>query len=435
MFTPAPTRRRFLQGAGVALALPLLDRFAPVGRAALFDSDAAKPPGRMVCLCATLGLHRPYFNPAAAGRDYELTPYLEPLARHREDFTVVSGLSHPGVDGGHSSEMSFLTAAPHPAASSFKNGISLDQFALERLLPDTRFPHLTLGVAGASLSWTRAGVQIPATNDPRALFESLFLAGSKEEVARRRAALADGRSVLDVVAGRAERLRAGSPAGDRETLDQYFTSVRTLEGRLKASEAWIDRPKPVVDYPRPEGTPEPANFVARQGLMYDLVRLALQTDSTRIVTLMLSGNNLVPTLDGVDVDWHNLSHHGKDPAKIAQLRRIELEEMRLLGRFLDELADTPELGSGAGTGSGGRLLDSTLVLFGSNLGNASVHDTRDMPMLLAGGKSMGVEHAGHLAHDPEDHPPLCNLHVSMLQALGVETDRFASGIGTLTGLG
>ena len=180
----APTRRRFLQGAGVALALPLLDRFAPVGRAAVFDGDAAKPPGRMVCLCATLGLHRPYFNPTAAGRDYELTPYLEPLARHREDFTVVSGLSHPGVDGGHSSEMSFLTAAPHPAASSFKNGISLDQFALERLLPDTRFPHLTLGVAGASLSWTRAGVQIPATNDPRALFESLFLAGSKEEVAR-----------------------------------------------------------------------------------------------------------------------------------------------------------------------------------------------------------------------------------------------------------
>ena len=426
MHNTAPTRRRFLQGAGVALALPLLDRFAPLGRAA---EAAAKPPGRMVCLCATLGLHKPYVIPETAGADFEITPYLEPLARHRGDFTVVSGLSHPGVDGGHSSEMSFLTAAPHPAASSFRNGISLDQYALEKLLPDTRFPHLTLGVAGASLSWTRAGVQIPAENDPRRLFESLFLAGSEDEVARQRAALADGRSVLDVVAGRAKRLRAGSPAGDRQTLDQYFTSVRTLEGRLKASEAWVDRPKPEVDYPRPDGTPDAANFVARQSLMYDLVRLALQTDSTRIVTLMLSGNNLVPELDGVDVDWHNLSHHGKDPAKIAQLRLIELEEMKLLGGFLDALADTPE------PAGGGRLLDSTLTLFGSNLGNASVHDTRDMPMLLAGGSALGVKHAGHLAHDPEDHPPLCNLHVSMLQAMGVETDTFASGTGTLTGLG
>ena len=149
---------------------------------------------------------------------------------------------------------------------------------------------------------------------------------------------------------------------------------------------------------------------------------------------MLSGNNLVPTLDGVEVDWHNLSHHGKDPAKIAQLRKIELEEMKLLGGFLDALADTPEPNAAAGA-NGGSVLDSTLVLFGSNLGNASVHDTRNMPAILAGGKALGVRHAGHLAFDPDDHPPLCNLHVSMLQALNVETDTFASGTGTLTGLG
>ena len=416
-------RRTFLRGAGVALALPLLERFAP---GALYDS-ATKPPGRMVCLCATLGLHAPLLFPEQTGKGYAPTPYLEPLARHRDDFTILSGLSHPGVDGGHSSEMCFLTAQPHPAASSFRNAISLDQYAVEKLVPDTRFPYLALGVSGPSLSWTRAGVQIPAVTSPRKLFEALFLGGSKKEQKQRTEALADGRSVLDVVAARAKRLHDDSPAGDRRTLDQYFDSVRELERRMEASQAWVNRPKPQVDYAPPTDVNDAGDFVGKQSLLYDMVRLALQTDSTRVVTLMLSGNNLVPTLDGVEVDWHNLSHHGKDPAKIAQLRRIELAEMTLLGGFLDALADTPE--------NGGSMLDSTLVLFGSNLGNASVHDTRNMPAILAGGKALGVRHAGHLAFDPDDHPPLCNLHVSMLQALGVETDSFASGTGTLTGLG
>ncbi|MFH5805220.1 DUF1552 domain-containing protein [Alienimonas sp. DA493] len=429
MFAPAArrpfSRRTLLRGAGVALALPLLERFAP---GALRAADG-RGPGRMVCLCATLGLHQPLFTPEGTGRDYKLSPYLEPLARHRDDFTVFSGLSHPEVDGGHSSEASFLTAAPDPASANFKNSISLDQYALDYLNPDTRFPHLTLGIAGPSLSWTRAGVQIPAQNSPSQLFEALFLDGSAEQKRARTAAIADGRSVLDVVAARAKRLRDRSPAGDRRTLDQYFTSVRELERRMQASEAWIARPKPKVDYPKPTDVEDRADFVAKQTLMYDMMRLALQTDSTRIITLMLSGNNLVPPLEGIDVDWHNLSHHGKDPEKIAQLRHIELEEMRLLAGFLDSLADTPDVG-----GAGGRLLDSTLVLFGSNLGDASMHDTRNMPMLLAGGSALGVKHAGHLAFDKEDHPPLCNLYVTMLQALGVETDRFASGTGTLTGL-
>ncbi|NNJ25804.1 DUF1552 domain-containing protein [Alienimonas chondri] len=421
MFDHLP-RRTFLRGAGVAMALPLLERFAP---GALLSSDV-RGPGRMVCLCATLGLHQPLFTPEGTGHDYKLSPYLEPLARHKRDFTVFSGLSHPEVDGGHSSEASFLTAAPNPASSNFRNSISLDQYALDHLNPDTRFPHLTLGIAGPSLSWTRAGVQIPAQSSPSQLFEALFLDGSAEQKRARTDAIADGRSVLDLVAARAKRLQDRSPAGDRRTLDQYFTSVRELEQRMQASEAWVDKPKPQVDYAPPTDVKDRSDFVAKQSLMYDMMRLALQTDSTRVITLMLSGNNLVPALDGIEVDWHNLSHHGKDPEKIEQLRRIELEEMNLLAGFLDSLADTEE--------AGGRLLDRTLVLFGSNLGNASMHDTRNMPMLLAGGSALGMKHAGHLAFDADDHPPLCNLHVSMLQALGVETDTFASGTGTLTGL-
>ena len=412
---PMTSRRDFLRAAGVSLALPLLAR-----RAEAIDEGRESAPVRMVCLCTTLGLHREFFVPERTGRDFEPSPYLQPLAKHRERMTVLSGLSHPEVDGGHSSEMCFLTAAPHPAAASFKNTISLDQYAVQRLPNQTRFPFLTLTTGGGGLSWTSAGVQIPAQDRPSQIYEALFLDGSEADKTKRRRELANGQSVLDLVRERAKRMERDGSSADRQTLQQYFTSVRELEQRLQASEEWIDRPKPRVEMTKPDDVTDRADFVPRQRLMYELIALALQTDSTRVVTFMLAGNNLKPPLDGIESDWHNLSHHGKDPEKIAQLRLIEMEEMRLLGRFLDGLADVAERGR--------PLLDSTMVLFGSNLGNASNHSTKGMPMLVAGG---GLPHAGHLAHDEDDHPALAKLYVDMLQRLGIETDRFASGEGTL----
>lgn len=378
----------------------------------------------MVTLSSYLGFHTPYLYPTESGSDYSITPYLEPLKELRHKFTVMSGLSHPDVDGGHSSERSFLTAAPHPGSSSFRNTISLDQFAAEQVDSGTRYRFLALNSGGGSMSWTRGGVQIPAESRPSRLFAKLFLEGTVEEVAQQVRRLQEGQSIMDLVRGQARKLEQKIGGRDREKLDEYFTSVRDLERRLHQAEEWTNRPKPKVDYKQPQDVEDKADLVGRQALMYDLVHLALQTDSTRLITFSLSGTNLVPPIPGVTADWHNLSHHGRDPDKLTQLRTIELSELELFAEFLTKLHNTEEEGES--------LLDRTMVLLGSNLGNASSHDTRNMPIVLAGG---GFKHGQHLAFDPQDHPPLCNVYLSMLQEFGVEADAFASSTGTINGLG
>ena len=414
------TRRTFLKGSGTLLALPLLEAMLPrAGRA------AAAAPGkrRLVCIATGLGLHTPFLNPEQAGRDYPLTPYLEPFAHLRDEFTIFSGLSHPLVDGGHSSESSFLTGAAHPGAVSFRNTISLDQFAIEKLQPDTRVPFLTLSQGGLGLSWTRSGVRIPTEERASALFAQLFLDGSESEKREQMQNIQDGRSIMDTSLDRAKRLQSRVGPRDRETLDQYFTSVRDVERRLGAAEAWAKRPKPKVDYAPPKDPTVPSDFITRHRLLLDMVRLALQTDSTRFATVFFNGSSVAPPIEGVTSDWHNLSHHGRNPEKISQLKIIELTDLHLIADFLTALKGTKEEGE--------TLLDRTTVLYGSNLGNASSHDTRNLPMMLFGG---GFKHGQHLQFDAEKNPPLANLHVSILQRLGIETDTFASGKGTLTGL-
>jgi len=414
------SRRQFLRAAGVSLALPALDSSAPFARAA-----AAGPIRRMVCCCATLGIHAENLFPATTGRDFELTPYLEPLKEFRRGFTLFSGVSHPEVDGGHSSEASFLTAAPHPGASSFRNTISLDQFVLEKLPPATRFGSLVLntGNGGTGLSVSRSGVKVPADWRPSEVFKKLFVNGTPREVAQQGDRLRDGRSIMDTVAGDAKRLQSRVTARDREKLDEYFTTVREVEQRLKLAEDWAKKPKPQVSTPPPTDVQNAADFVARTRLMFDLAHLALQTDSTRVITLMIQGHNSVPPVQGITIDWHNLSHHGKDPEKLAQLRVIELEQMKLLAAFLAKLKSSKE--------SVADLLENTMVLYGSNLGNASSHDTRNMPLLLAGG---GFKHGQHLAGDQRNNTPAGQIFVAMLQRLGIETDNFASGRGRMKGL-
>ena len=423
MTTPL-SRRTLLRGAGVALALPLLDGMFP-GLAARGASGAVGPGAkrRMVAICTNLGLHAPYLNPERAGRDFALTPYLEPMKHLRDEFTVVSGVSHPGVDGGHSAEASFLTAAPHPGTSSFRNTISLDQYALEQLRPDTRLPSLALNSGSGSLSWTRGGVQIPADGSPSRLFAKLFLGGSPKEVQAQVQKLREGRSVLDAVNARAKRMNQGLGHGDRDKLDEYFTSVRELEGRMVKAEEWSTKPKPKVDVPQPKDITDRADIIGRIRLMLDLVHLALQTDSTRLVTMFIDGSGLVPPIEGVTEGHHNLSHHGKDPKKLEQLKAVELAQFQALADFLTKLKGTREEGSD--------LLDRTMVYLGSNLGNASSHDNKNMPCFVAGG---GFRHGQHLAFDPQNNAPLCNLYVSMLQQMGVEADAFASGKSTLNGL-
>ncbi len=413
------TRRTFLRGAGVAIALPYLESLLPCG-AATVSSRARR---RMIAINIGLGLHGPNIIPTRAGREYELPIYLKILGEYRDQFTVMSGVSHPEVGGGHLSYKSFLTCAPHPNSAGFRNTISLDQFAAAQLGTETRFASLSLSTSGPGLSWSRSGVEIPTYRRPSLVYQKLFVDGSPEEVARRVERMKEGQSVLDVVMDKTRRMKRRLGGRDREKLDQYFEAVREAERRLLKAEAWEHRPKPKVDAEQPRDHTDPKEMIGRMRLLYDVMHLAIESDSTRFVTCNFPGMNAVPVIPGIDVDYHNLSHHAKDPAKVKQLTIVESAVVNELAEFLKKLD-----GSAQGDGS---LLDSTMVLFGSNLGNASSHDTKNMPIVLAGG---GFDHGQHLAFDRKDNYPLPNLYVSMLQRLGMETDRFGTGSATMRGL-
>jgi len=415
------TRRKFLRAAGVGLALPLLDSDSVVA-----GKDAASPPRRMVCICTNMGMMPQYFWPEGTGSDYAPSEYLKLIDEHRSDYTVLSGVSHPDVDGGHHAEISYLTAAPHPAAGGFKNSISLDQYAAERIGFKTRYPFLALsvGAENSTLSWTASGVRIPAEQRPSAVFRRMFIQGSAAEVREQIQGLRTGRSILDAVAQRARRLEKNLRASDREKMQQYFQSVRELEQRLLKAEAWEEKPKPAVSAEPPADVDDTTELIARTDLMMEMTRLALETDSTRLVTLVIDQNaNPRVNLPGVNEGHHSLTHHGQRTESVSQLKIIESEQTAAFGRFLTSLKQTIE--------GPDNLLDRTMVLYGSNLGNANSHDNRNMPIILAGG---GFRHGQVLAFDRQQNYPLPNLFVSMLQRLGLETDKFASSTGTMRGL-
>ena len=426
----ALSRRRFLQGVGVAMSLPLLDAMLPRTARGASSSPLAPnaTPRRMFGICNNLGLLPDQFFPTGTGREYTPSPYLKLLEAHRNDFTVISGVSHPNVDGGHPSDISFLTAAAHPASSSFRNTISLDQFIAERIGTLTRFPSLTLAVNGTarSLSWTGAGVAIPPEESAVEVFNQLFLQGTPEEIEAQVHRLDTGRSILDAVGAQAKELQRDVGARDRIRLEQYFTSVRDLEHRLQESREWERKPKPVVNYAAPTGLTSPAQYMDKVKAMYDLARLAFETDSTRSITLMLNSvATPVVTLRGATItdSYHNLSHHGKSDDKLAQLKVLDEWHMKLLANLFSDLKAVSE---GEET-----LLDRTMILYGSNLGDANAHSTTNLPTLFAGG---GFRHGQHLAFDRAQNYPLPNLFVSMLQRVGLEEDKFASSTGTMRGL-
>lgn len=413
-------RRHFLRASGVALGLPFLEAMLPTRAIAPADSV----PRRIVAINTNLGILSRHFTPGQSGRDYALTPYLKTLADYREDFTVITGCSHPGVTGGHAAEVSFLTAAPHPGTPSFRNSISLDQFAAKHIGEQTRVSSLPLVVANRptnqSLSFTSSGVMIPAENSPAAVFKALFVAGNEAEIERQIHNLRVGRSILDTVADRATALQKKLGQADKERLDQYFTSVREVERRLEIAEEWERKPKPQVD----AQPPKDAEYLPdKLTTVYDLIHLALATDSTRLVSLLIKLDGFSAHIPGVSTESHNLSHHVGREDKLKQLMNLELAQFRALSKLLQALRDSKEAGS--------TLLDRTMLLFGSNLGNGNNHDTKNLPILLAGG---GFKHGHHLEFGQKHNEPLPNLFVSMLQRLGIETEKFASGTGTLAGL-
>lgn len=416
-------RRTFIRSTGISLALPWLNVFADESRDASIDNQ---PPRRMICICAPLGLHPDNFFPTQTGKDYELSPYLDILKDYRNEFTVISGLAHAGMGSSfaHQASASFLTGAPGAGRPGFRNTISLDQFAADHIGTQTRFPSLALsGEGSGGLSWTRTGALIAADNSPSRVFARLFLEGNTEEVQEQIRRLEDGRSILDDVSDQAKSLRSGLGREDRDKLDEYLTSVRDLEQRMVIDESWAKKPKPKVNVEPPKDIPNAADLIGRTRLLFDLSHLAIQTDSTRLITIMLAGSSFAPPIQGVSLGHHDLSHHGKDPGKLEQLKIVELETMKTVRDLLARLKQSQEEGSS--------LLDRTSVFFGSNLGDGSSHSTKNLPVLLAGG---GFKHGQHLAFDADSPPPLCNLYVNMLQRLGIESESFGTSTGTLTGL-
>jgi hypothetical protein len=412
------SRRAVLKASGLAIALPLLESMKPA-----IGHEYTAPPKRMVLICNALGLHSPSLFPKTPGTDYANTEYLDLLQAHRSDFTIFSGLSHPDQNGKdpHDTEMTFLTAAINPGLGGFKNSISVDQVAAMHLGHVTRFPSITLGSnTQESQSYNNNGVMLPADYRPSRLFAKLFMAGSPEEQRRQRQQLANGRSILDAVGDQTEALNRRVSGGDRKQLGEYYAAIRAAEKELAASDAWLDRPKPEVNVEVPKDLAESSELLGRIRALLNLIPLMLQTDSTRVVSLMIQDHQTVPNIAGVQAGHHPLSHHGQDPAKISQLKIIESGILSTFSDFLTQL--------GQRSAQGTRLLDHTTVLFGSNLGNANAHDPSNLPIILAGG---GYHHGQYLAYDKKNNIPLCNLFVNMLNNMGLETESFATSTGTL----
>lgn len=410
-------RRRFLKAAGVSLALPALESFAAVDPAWGRSVKAR----RMVCVGTYLGFYQGAFFPEQAGADYELSTLLQPLAAHRDDFSVFSGLDHRAPNG-HGAWNNFL-------CGQSPNHYSLDQQVADEVGSETRFPSLQLsaGKASRTMSHTRQGVALPMILRPSVLYRKLFT--SPEDRARREYLLRSGHSALDGVIEDAKRLQRRVSAADRNKLSEYFDSVRDVETRLAHQIRTVHEPIPETDYRLPDYDPlSPTLQLEAETIMYDLMALALETESTRVISLFIGGLGQVFTINGhtLRAGYHALSHHGNDPDAIADLIKVETEHMRCFGRFLSHLKRKTDA-------EGRSLLDQTIVLLGTGMGDSSRHANSNLPILVAGG---GFRHGQHIAVDRKapGAPLLGDLYLSLMQQMGLEADRFSNATRNLNHL-
>ena len=409
-------RRSVLRSAGLSLTLPLLESLQPEVQAEpglTSESDSA-PAKRLICVGSNLGLYRSAFYPKTTGRDYEITPLLKPLASHKDDFTVFSGLDHRAGNG-HSNWDNYLCGKD-------VGQISLDQIAAETIGGGTRYESLQLcsgDIPRQRMVYSRGGVPLPMINRPSVVYGKMF--ANAEDQARTEYLLKSGRSALDKLHGDAKALQQRVSSTDKQKLSEYFSSLRELEQRMGRQLDHLAADAPTVDYELPAYDPiAPTMMLQCEQTMFDLMALALQTDSTRVATMFIAGLGQVFTLDGVTMraGYHALSHHGNDPDLIRDLVRVESEHMKCLSRFLNQLKEKTDA-------DGRPLLDTTLVMFGTGMGDASRHSNRDLPTIVAGG---GLKHGQHIAGDPkaDDGLLLGDVFISMLRQLGVETDTFSN---------
>jgi hypothetical protein len=418
-------RRRFiLRSLGTTLALPglpsLMAKSVGGNSAVQMAKGAGMGAQRFVAIANLLGYQTKQLFPTTAGRDYEKTTLLEPLWDNRKQMTVYRGLDH-GVKGGHFAVHSFLSGVLQSEAQNRPEGnVTIDQYMADEIGFQTRFPSLTVGSeggihGGCQIAWTKSGVRVPPVTNPAELFEKLFVSDSKERQARRVQENQVQASILDSVRGEAKSLSKRVNKEDKDKLDEYLTSVRDVEKRLELRERWTSQPKPKAPFEKPANH----NAVEDLPMLYDLIALALQTDSTRIATLEIGGD-FMPQHLGITKDWHGLSHHGNDPEAIANLITLETYQIEHLGKFITKLS---KLNDGDRS-----LLDSTTVLFGSGMGDGNTHKNSDLPIIVAGG---GYQH-GEFREVPRDgikKVRLCNLFVDIAQKMGVEIDSFGNSTG------
>lgn len=419
-------RRRFvLRSLYASLALPGLPSFMTGSLRANGAVAATKGAGmgarRFVAVGNLLGFQQKSFFPETTGKGYELTTLLKPLAANREHMTVYRGLDH-GIKGGHFAVHSFLSGVLHSEAQNRPNGnVTIDQFIADEVGTQTRFPSLTVGSedgihGGCQIAWTKSGVRVPPITGPAELFEKLFVEESAERRASRSGENRLHGSILDSVLEDANDLAKQVNREDKEKLDEYFTSVRDVEKRLQMRQRWENEPKPKAPFDKPANR----NTVEDLPMLYELIALALQTDSTRVATLEIGGCYLPQHL-GIDKSYHGLSHHGKDEAAIADLIKLETHQIEHFGKFLTRLAGMKD---GDKT-----LLDSTAVLFGSGIGDGNSHTNSDLPIILAGG---GYRHGEFrkVESSGSKKVPLCNLYLDIAQKMGLETEAFGTSTST-----
>jgi hypothetical protein len=418
-------RRDILRGLGVAIALP---GFASLR--AESEKTSNKATKRFVCVSPNYGMNPGGFFPTETGSDYKMPPLLESLQPHRDAISLFTNLDHPSVGGGHGCSNTFLNGVEMKSAKENPQRLlSLDQLLAEHLGQNTRFPSMLLGSGG--FSWSRAGIRLPTQSDPVRVFTNLFIEDAAKAKQQTRQFLNEDTSILDVVRKDAKSLRVRLAQADQQKLDQYFTSIREVERKLNRQAEWIDVRKPTIKDDVIRGRDDDDTIVDLQypyntSVMYDLMVLALQTNSTNVICFGHPGGNRLFPFDGITLGYHSLTHHGKRPELLKELSIIERFYASQFATFLSKLKETKD-------STGKPLLDSTTVLFGSGMGNASSHSSRNLPVLLAGG---GFQHGNHhhFERRNRDGRPLGDLFVSILQGFGIEQEQFSNNGSNLNHL-
>jgi len=412
-------RRTVLKGLGVSLALPLMESLMVRPALAAQQKPSAQ---RMAIVTVPFGMVVDKFHPKETGPAYTLSPTLQSLSKLKQDFTTFSSLDHD-VRGGHSANHTLLSGVKTTERAGYPDGnITVDQRAAELVGHNTRFPSLVFWQD--KMSYTRTGVRVPAIAKPSDAFKLMFVNDTEEQKQFNRAALESSGSILDVVLEDARSLQHELSNNDRRKLDEYFASVRETEKKIKLSKDWVDKAKPSPKNPAlknvAQGNRDDKIGSNQVEIWMDLMLLALQTDSTRVVSMSVANCNW--GLDGVIDSYHTLSHHGQREDKLSQLAIVEEYLMQNLARFIERLKTTEDH-------NGRPMLDTTQVLFGSGLGSGSRHSNTDLPLILAGG---GWKHGQHINAGRKQ--PLCNLYLSMLQRMGAEQDYFNRSRSTFSGL-